>query len=128
MCFSPEVSFASAGVLVGLGVYSLHLARRRLPSYWAFALIPLGFGIQQAAEGFVWLGILHHNEAMTRWGSAVFQFFAALWPAWFPLAAAVAEPGRWRRALLFTLALLSTAWIWFAYLPALLGQSWHVEA
>jgi hypothetical protein len=129
MCFSPEVSFASAGVLVGLGVYSLRLARRRLPSYWAFAVIPIGFGVQQFAEGLVWLGLHHGDEALARSGAAVFLFFAlAVWPTWFSVAATLAEPRRGPRRLLAVIALVSTAWFWFVFLPVVTAAPPQLEA
>jgi hypothetical protein len=121
MCFSPEVSFATAGVLVGLGGYCLSLARHR-PGYWAFAVIPLGFGLQQAAEGIVWLGVLRSDAGLVHAGTSVFLFFAlGFWPTWFALAAAVAEPAGWRRQVLSVFALLTTAWFWLAFVPALTG-------
>jgi hypothetical protein len=121
MCFSPEVSFASAGVLVGLGCSGLYLAQYR-PGYWAFALIPVGFGLQQLAEGVVWLGVRQQNESLMRAGAAAFLFFAlGVWPTWFAVAAALAEPGRVRRRLLWCFALATTVWLWVVYLPALTG-------
>lgn len=122
MCFSAEASFASAGVLAVAGGYCLRAALRRRPRDWAFALIPLGFGLQQAAEGGVWLAVAAGDAQAARVCSAVFLFFAlAVWPFWFPLAAAVGEPRRGRARLLYAWAVLATAWLWVAYLPVLLA-------
>lgn len=129
MCFSPEASFIAAGVLSALGGYSLRQAYLRLPAYWGFALIPLGFGVQQFAEGLVWLGLLRDNASLTRTGSAVFLCFAfAVWPTWFPVAALLAEREPRRRWALVVLALLSTGWFWFAFLPLLTGAPEHFDA
>jgi hypothetical protein len=128
MCFSAEASFASAGVLLGLGAYCARAARK-LPAYRAFALVPVGFGLQQAAEGFVWLGLEHDNPSLVRGGAAVYLFFAlAVWPVWFALAAALAEPKPGRSRLLFGWALLGSLWFWLTYLPALLAAPAGLDA
>jgi len=117
MCFSAEASFAAAGMLVPIGVYSLHAATRRLPRYWPFAVMPLAFALQQASEGFVWLGLAGRNPDWVPLASGVYLFFAlAWWPFWFPFAAAVAATEPARRWLFAAWALLSTGWF-FAYLP-----------
>jgi hypothetical protein len=122
MCYSAEASFASAGVLAALGGYCVREAKRKLPHYWAFAVVPVGFAVQQAAEGVVWLALDHHDDGLMRAGSAVYLFFAlAVWPVWFPLAAAAAEPDRARSRLLLVWAALATGWLWFAYLPVFDG-------
>lgn len=120
MCFSAEASFASAGLLLGLGGYCVRAAARKVPSYWAFAAIPVGFGLQQAAEGFVWIGLDEQNTELIRHASAVYLFFAlAVWPVWFPFAAALAEPNPTRSRLLRGWALLGGGWFFLAYIPAI---------
>jgi Family of unknown function (DUF6629) len=118
MCFSAEATVASGGVLIALGGYCLRAAAHKAPRYWAFAVTPVGFGIQQLAEGAVWLGLHQEDAHLIRGASAVYLFFGlALWPCWFPLAAAVAEPRRVRARVLFAWAGLATGWFWFTYLP-----------
>src|SRR5439155_20577598 len=106
-----------------IGGYCVRQAWRKIPHYWAFAVIPIGFGLQQAAEGCVWIALAAGDERTARVGSAVFLFFAfAVWPLWFPLAAACAEPRPGRSRFLCVWAVLASGWLWFAYLPAL--ASW----
>jgi hypothetical protein len=55
MCLSPEVDF-TAGVAIGaVGVATLRLVRH--PRDLLVAALPLGFGLHQFTEGFVWLGL-----------------------------------------------------------------------
>ena len=120
MCFSPEASFASAAVLVPFGTYTLRLAARTAPRLWPLALVPCVFGLQQACEGVVWLGLESGDDRLTRPAARAYLFFAlAFWPFWFSVCAAIMEPKRGRRRLLGGFALLSTGWFWFTYLPVL---------
>ena len=80
MCFSATASFSAGAVLTGLGAISLHKAST--PKEYPFASIPLLFGIQQIAEGFVWLSMTHPDYAPLREGSMWFflLFAQPLWP------------------------------------------------
>jgi len=53
MCFSPEASFAGGIIVSAIGLATLRKVHK--PSQLLFASIPLFFGIQQIAEGFLWL-------------------------------------------------------------------------
>ena len=53
MCFSASASFTAATLLLALGTVALRVARR--PAERAHWAIPLLFGVQQIAEGMVWL-------------------------------------------------------------------------
>ncbi len=122
MCFSPEVSFGAAAVLFPTGVYCLHTAARRCPRLWAMALVPCVFGVQQAVEGVVWIGLHSGDHPLTTAAARVYLFFAlAFWPIWFPLAAVLAEPPGRRRAFLAAWAAVSLGWL-AVYLPALTGS------
>lgn len=119
MCFSPEASFGAAVVLFPTGVYCLRAALRRRPRLWAVAVVPCVFGLQQAIEGFVWLGLDAGYEPLVRIAARAYLFFAqAFWPIWFCLAAAVAEPPGRRRRFLTAWATLSLGWL-VCYLPVL---------
>ncbi len=104
MCFSPEASFSASVALVAVGVVlitRLYDSRKIL-----LALIPIFFGIQQFAEGFVWVGL--ENESFpaqyTLAAQYVYSFFAQMfWPLWVPLAFAVSERVAWRRLLMLLL-------------------------
>ncbi len=111
MCFSSTASFSAGVVLSGLGVASLRQVRhtRQLP----FAGIPVFFGIQQIAEGFLWLSLTNPAYAAAQGAAtAVFLLFAqAVWPLWVPLSMWLLEnrPSRkqWLLALLGVGSLLS---------------------
>ena len=122
MCFSPEVSFGAAAVLVPTGVYCLRTANRRCPRLWPMAVVPCVFGLQQAAEGVVWIGLRTGDTPLTTTAARVYLFFAlAFWPIWFPLTAVLIERPSRRRTLLAVWAALSTGWL-AGYLPALTGS------
>ncbi len=96
MCFSATASLiAGAGLsAAGIGALSVTRERRAMP----FAAIPLLFGLQQAAEGAVWLAAAGGDAAMQGCASAAFLGFAeVMWPLYAPLAVLALEPPGWRR-------------------------------
>lgn len=122
MCFSPEVSFGAAAALIPTGVYCLRVAARRCPRLWPMALVPCVFGVQQAVEGIVWIGLRTGDHPLTTVAARVYLFFAlAFWPIWFSLAAAMVEKPGPRRVFLSVWAALSAGWL-VVYLPALTGS------
>ena len=78
MCFSASASFTASAILMPLGLYATHIARKTdQPDYVPLALTPFFFGVQQLIEGFVWIGVKHGNvEPLTRISSLGFLFFA----------------------------------------------------
>lgn len=124
MCFSAEASFAAGGVLVPVGAYCLAQAVRKKPRTWVWGIVPLGFGLQQVSEGFVWHGIMHpeHHAHWLRPASLAFLFFAlAFWPFWFCFTAAYLEPVPRKRRIFTAIAWLATGWFWLMYYPLLTG-------
>jgi hypothetical protein len=122
MCFSAEASFAVAGVLLPSGLYCLRTAARKDRRLLPIAAVPLLFGLQQASEGFVWIGLHHEDEDMTRLASLGFLFAAlALWPFWVPFMMWAKEDGPGRRRLLLALIALSIAWFFVLFLPIAMG-------
>jgi hypothetical protein len=117
MCFSAEASFAAAAALLPAGTYCVRQAATRDGRFFPLALTPAAFGVQQAAEGYVWLG-LHHGDAMLAQRSAlVFLFFAlAFWPFWIPFSLFFPEVRGPARAFLAAAAALSAVWLW-VYAP-----------
>jgi hypothetical protein len=104
MCFSAAGSFGVAGVLVGIGAYSV--AQEKHPSHRMLAAVPLLFAAQQVAEGIVWQTIDHPDQ---HWlhvlAVAVFLTFAlVVWPTWVPLSLLLGERDRRRRRILTVLA------------------------
>ena len=55
MCFSAEVSFVAAASLVPAGGLAVRKAWQTDRSYVPFAILPVLFGLQQLAEGMVWV-------------------------------------------------------------------------
>jgi hypothetical protein len=119
MCFSAEVSFGSAVVLISVGACSLRAALRKAPWFWPLAVVPCLFGVQQASEGLVWLGLDRKDGRLVLVSAKVYLFFAlAFWPTWFSLSAALIEPTTRMRAILAGWTALSTVWFFVAFLPA----------
>jgi len=91
MCFSATASFASSAVLFGLGVVTAHKARKTKFKY--IAAIPHMFGIQQLAEGFVWLGLQNNTFEpyidISTYGFLIFAWI--IWPIYVPFSIRMAE-------------------------------------
>lgn len=114
-----------AGVLTAIGGASIGASadmRRRF-----FAAIPLGFAVQQAAEGIVWLTIDNPAHA-TLLRAAVFAFLAfalVVWPTWIPWSLRVAERDPVRRKWL---TLLAWAGVFVSLGAAVLLTRWNPHA
>ncbi|HTN41352.1 MAG TPA: DUF6629 family protein [Asticcacaulis sp.] len=86
MCFSAPVSFAASAMLLVIGTAAVRAARypRQIP----LATIPLLFGMQQGAEGVLWLILPEHPVGP--WAFALVQLFVGfvgvLWPLLMPAA------------------------------------------
>jgi hypothetical protein len=66
MCFSPEASFAAAGVLVSAGVCCVRGAWVKDRAYLPLSVVPLFFATQQFCEGLVWLGLGNSRPGLGR--------------------------------------------------------------
>ena len=97
MCFSAEASFTVAAACAAAGGFSL--MKCPSPRYLPLAFMPLGFAVQQAVEGVVWLQLGQSPDATaTGLFPAIFVFFAtAFWPTYVPLAIHAEEHGPERR-------------------------------
>jgi hypothetical protein len=127
MCFSAEVSFAAGAALLPAGAYCVQAAVRKDLRYLPLALVPLGFGVQQMGEGFVWLGVARQDETLVRQASVFFLFFAiAFWPLWIPLSLFVPERRCWHRRLLALFVVLSGVWLWL-YVPLALDPQRYLR-
>lgn len=91
MCFSAEASFVAGTVLLGVGVATIKKSQTKFQLL--FSSIPLLFGIQQIAEGFLWLSLLNNNFISFKVPSTyIFLSFAqVLWPTWVPLSILLIE-------------------------------------
>ncbi len=100
MCFSALSSFASGTVLTALGIASIRANQQ--PSQRLFAAIPLVFGLQQVAEGFVWRSLQAPQSAWMQRPATILYLLAAvvIWPAMVPLSTLLMERQPFRRRLL----------------------------
>jgi hypothetical protein len=116
MCFSPEASFAGGIVISSIGVAAIKKVQK--PSHIVFASIPLFFGVQQIAEGFVWLALSNPEYANAqKIGTYVFLFMArVLWPMMMPLSVLLMEEHHKRKKiLLILLAMGSSVSLYYSY-------------
>ncbi len=122
MCVSAETSFGLAGLLLPVGTYCIAVATYRDVNAIPLAGIPLFFGIQQFAEGLVWVGMGRHNVELIHRAAMVYLFFALLfWLFWIPFSAVFLQPTKGRRRLLKIAAALGLAGGLALYLPLV----WH---
>jgi hypothetical protein len=100
MCFSTTASFASGTILTVIGVISVKKIEHK--SQILFASIPFIFAIQQFAEGFVWLSLLHSsNHLWQQIATYSFLLFAlVIWPAWVPISMFLVEKKHNRKIIL----------------------------
>ncbi len=110
MCYSATASFSASAVLAVMGLTLV--LRTQNKKFLPLALIPLLFAIQQAAEGFLWLGIAPD------FAKSLFLFFAFVgWPLWIPFAFWFAEEVSWSKqtlAICFGVGLIISSMLGFA--------------
>jgi hypothetical protein len=100
MCFSLEASVAGGVVLSTIGVTAIK--KVQVPSQYAFASIPLVFGIQQFSEGAVWLSLQNPAYAgLEPFGTNTFLFIArVLWPVLMPFSVMMMEHDEQKKKIL----------------------------
>ena len=104
MCFSAEASFAGGVIISAIGIATIKKVHN--PSQLFFASIPLFFGLQQFAEGFVWL-TLPNPEYVNAQKIATYVFLIMadfLWPMIIPLAVLFMEENKMRKSVLKVLS------------------------
>ncbi len=106
MCFSPEASFAGGIIISAIGIVCLKKIHH--PSQIVFASIPLFFGIQQIAEGCLWIALPNPNYFVLRQISTyVFLMMAdVLWPVIIPIAVLFMEKDEKRKRALWVFLFL----------------------
>ena len=100
MCFSAGASFTASVIISSTGVATMRKARR--PESRLFAAIPFIFGLQQLAEGAVWVTLGSAANAVLE-NAATYVFLAAalvIWPVIVPLSLFLIERVRSRRNIL----------------------------
>ncbi|HEY0664923.1 MAG TPA: DUF6629 family protein [Gallionella sp.] len=97
MCISATVSYSASAVLVATGSYAFAQSRWLTAPFWMWALVPVGFGIQQAFEGRVWQMLDAGDADAVVFSSLGFHFFSHfLWLWLLPLCSYLVEPGQTR--------------------------------
>ncbi|WP_430972539.1 DUF6629 family protein [Sunxiuqinia rutila] len=106
MCFSPEASFVSGAVITVIGVVTVRKVHH--PAQLVFAVIPLFFGIQQFAEGVLWLSLFTDGSETIRIFSTYFFLVMAevIWPSLIPVSVLLMEKNEKRRKILRVLLIL----------------------
>lgn len=106
MCFSPEASFAGGIVISSIGIATVKKVHK--PSQLVFASIPLFFGIQQIAEGFLWLTLASPEyETIQKISTYIFMGMAqVLWPVILPISVLLMEENNKKRKILKVLLAL----------------------
>jgi hypothetical protein len=100
VCFSAEASFTGSAVMSAIGVASL--TRVKKPAQVLFAVIPLLFGIQQCAEGMLWLTLKSGLHERLQYAATYIFLITALviWPTMIPLSARLMEKSKPRKKVL----------------------------
>jgi len=101
MCFSIKSSFILGSVLITMGIIARIRVQKQLRMH-LLATIPILFGIQQYAEGFVWLSL--STEFFASYGfiarTLFLSFAIIIWPVVSGLALYLIEPNRKHKQIL----------------------------
>lgn len=109
MCFSAGASFAGGIIISSIGIATVKKIHK--PSQLVFACIPFFFGIQQIAEGFLWL-TLQYPEHMyvQKFSTYCFLIMAeVIWPMMIPLAVLFMEENKKRKQSLWILLFIGAS-------------------
>jgi hypothetical protein len=109
MCFSAEASFTGSAVISAIGVAGLTKIKKRAEIL--FAAIPLLFGIQQCAEGVLWVTLESGgHERLESTATYIFLITAlVIWPTMIPLSIRLMEKVKRRKKVLAYLLVLGGA-------------------
>lgn len=117
MCFSAEASFGASAALLPVGVYCVTRSARTDRRFVPMGMVPIAFGVQQAAEGCVWLGLNRGQPDLVTPAAVAYLFFAlAFWPIWTSFCLLLPESRRFAKVSLGVLLALSPVWLWL-YAP-----------
>jgi len=91
MCFSANASFGAGVILTVIGVASIKKCHH--PYMLLFASIPLLFGIQQIAEGILWVTLPQPDNVNIKKAAkySYLVFAQVLWPIWVPISIMLME-------------------------------------
>lgn len=99
MCFSATASFSAGAVLTVIGVAAIKKTHHK--SQFLFASIPLIFGVQQLAEGILWISLPNPDlVSLQKFATYTFLLFAqVIWPVWVPIAILLLEKNKTRKKI-----------------------------
>lgn len=106
MCFSAQASFAGGVIISAIGVFTIRKVHK--PSQIIFASIPLFFGLQQIAEGILWIALpLGEYEVLQKTAAYTFLVMAqVIWPVMIPLSVLFMEENEKKKKILKGLLLV----------------------
>lgn len=95
ICFSANASILAGITLLAIGTVTVRRVDQL--SQLPYAIIPLAFGLQQLAEGYLWLLLPTQSQATNAATTIYLSFSHVLWPALVPFAVLMMEPVTARR-------------------------------
>ena len=124
MCFSASASLSASVLLIPTGIYCLRGAMTSDKAYLPISAWPLFFGIQQAVEGLLWLGIASNEQTLIDTSSLCFLFFSHFfWLFWAPFSAFSLETEKSLSIVLMIFTILGFFYGALLYFPLVLEQS-----
>lgn len=126
MCFTSSASFAMAGLLIGGGAFCARKSIQSGHAYLPMAIMPVAVGVQQFAEGMVWMGAENGDGAlMNRAALAYMLFVWVFWPCWTAFMTAILEPpDTGKKPILLALSVMGLSFGLLLYLPYLWHPDW----
>jgi len=127
MCFSATASFTAAAVLLPAGAYCLKVSNQIDKRYWAFAILPFMFGLQQLIEGGVWLALQQDDADMAHSLALAFLLFShVFWLGWVAYSASLVESSVRLATLFVRMVVFGVLFGAMMYVPLLLRPEWMV--
>lgn len=125
MCFSATASFTAAIVLIPAGVYCLKQAIQLDKPYWAFAMLPLIFGLQQLLEGGVWLALMQGEPSAAHMMALGFLMFShVFWLGWIAYSSYLTESSPQLRRIFLVIVMTGVLFGVSMYIPLLFNPEW----
>lgn len=125
MCMSAAASFTVGTLLITGSAVAGWKTAKTDKRYMLMALFPLLVGIQQYAEGFVWIGLTDSNETLITAAAFSYLFFVwVIWPFWVPLMTWAVEKNRGKQTLILTFSISGLIWGLFLYFPYIFNPEW----
>lgn len=125
MCFSATASFSAAGILIPAGIYCLRESNRIDKRYWAIAILPLMFGLQQLLEGSVWLALLQGEAAVAhRFALGFLLISHVFWLGWIAYSSYLTESSARLRRIFLLIAVSGVLFGASMYVPLLFKPGW----